>query len=410
MYSSNPSFESLRSSRSEFYKSSQINPNSSVTNLISLNHKFEHPSPKRFFQTPITPPISNAASPIKENLKFIEQRFESYKVVVLCVNWYLSSIISNYSTKLILQDFTYPITLTQFQFILNSVFSIALLSVLMNNRNLISRFPQHTLPNFDGLTIRKFITPDRFILNTTIPMGIFQFVGHVTSHNATSIIPVSLNHTIKALSPITTVLIYRFLFQIKYHYITYITLIPLICGIMLSCYKTSSNKVIENYNKGLMFSFISMLIFVSQNIFAKNRLTINNLLPNSQKEERKLDKLTILYYCSIIGFLFTLPVYIILEFKAPHLSLGDLNTYNMILILINGVSHFIQSLLAFQILGLISPINYSIANILKRIIIILVAFIIEGKSLTLNQIFGISLTFIGLFAYDRWGMKKSLKK
>lgn len=445
MYSANPSYENLRSSK--FYQSS-VNPNLSTTNLHQLNLKhfsaasstsslFE-PIPKKSQQSnqyspegspissPITPPASISNTPIKEQFRLLdddslasvaEETVNHRRIIILCVNWYLSSIVSNYSTKLILLSYRYPVTLTQFQFVLNCIFSLVMLATLLKNPGYAKSFPTGTLPSFKNLSLCSFVRPNEFILRTTVPMGMFQFVGHITSHNATSIIPVSLNHTIKALSPITTVLIYRLVFKTKYDMVTYLTLIPLMVGIMLSCYKTKPSKPSaipttgsnDNYLFGLFYSFVSMLIFVSQNIFAKKRLTLNktNILPKAnEQQEKKLDKLSILYYCSLVGFIFTLPIYFILEYKNDTLSLLDLSSYTLSLIIINGASHFIQSLLAFQILGLISPINYSIANILKRIIIILVAFIIEGKSLSFNQTVGIVLTFIGLITYDRYGLKK----
>ena len=77
------------------------------------------------------------------------------------------------------------------------------------------------------ISLSEFITPTRLIIQTTLPMGMFQFIGHITSHKATSLIPVSIVHTIKSLSPIITVLIYRFLFGKSYRMRTYVTLIPL---------------------------------------------------------------------------------------------------------------------------------------------------------------------------------------
>lgn len=415
--SANSSYENLN------IYTTQMNPNLSTTNLQNL-HKFEQSLPKQFISPlhslnsstislnstlrPYTPYHSLPTPPISINVNHIQhETVSNRKIMILCANWYLFSIISNYSTKLILQDFKYPITLTQFQFILNSALSIMLLVFLLHSRWLqqfTAAFPKYTLPDTTNLDIKQFIIPTKLILKTTVPMGCFQFVGHLTSHNATSIIPVSLNHTIKALSPLMTVVFYRLFFNSKYLMKTYLSLIPLILGIMLSCYKNNA-KSIDNYFQGLFYSFVSMLIFVSQNIFAKNRLTVEAILP-SHKCHEKLDKLTILFYCSIVGFIFTFPIYIISEFQRPYLTLWDLNIYNSWLILINGISHFAQSLLAFQILGLISPINYSIANILKRIIIILVAFVIEGKQLSYNQGFGIMLTCIGLFVYDRYGNEK----
>lgn len=121
----------------------------------------------------------------------------------------------------------------------------------------------------------------------------------------------------------------------------------------------------------------------------------------------KVDKLTILFYCSIIGFILTCPIYFVTEWMNYNafgaISLLQLNSYVMSLVLLNGLSHFVQSLLAFQILGMVSPINYSIANILKRIFIILISFIWELKQFSNSQSIGLVITLFGLYCYDRWG-------
>ena len=152
-----------------------------------------------------------------------------------------------------------------------------------------------------------------------------------------------------------------------------------------------------------------MLIFVIQNISAKKCLTFtekpSSLPVSKDRDTKKLDKLTILLFCSIIGFTFTLPFYLYLECVNPHLSITELTSYTLSLIILNGLSHFLQSLLAFQILGSISPINYSIANIMKKIAIILVSFLWERQSISSNQSYGLVLTIIGLYCYDRWGTK-----
>ncbi|KAI5962930.1 uncharacterized protein KGF55_002722 [Candida pseudojiufengensis] len=471
------------------YSSSQINPNYSSTNLSKITHNnnnsnngpYTHyndsnvsinsipialPSPplssvnsfvsmKNIYNLPLSPPYSESNSPepskldynnLKElNEKLLQETFinESssktnylnkirdiippinFKICSLCFIWYFFSIISSNSIKLILNNYKYPITVTQFQFSFNILLSLILL-VLSNNFKFINKIiPQSTLPT--NKSIKSFIKPTKLILITTIPMGCFQFIGHLTSHKATSMIPVSLVHTIKALSPIVTVFIYRILFKKQYKLRTYLTLIPLIIGIMMTCYKPKKSKVIpgqiinpeqnknNNYIIGLTFAFCSMLIFVSQNIFAKNRLTSANTttstansleIPMSKAGTKKLDNLTILYYCSIVGFIFTFPIYLTSEIFNLNFSLIQLNFKILCLISINGLSHFFQSILAFQILGLLSPIDYTIANILKRIFIIFISFIWELKNFTNMQSLGLFFTLFGLYCYDRWGTQR----
>lgn len=427
------------------------------------------------------------------------------KLISLCFIWYLTSVISSSTTKEILKDFKYPVTLTEIQFVMNGLLCLFLLfSVKILNKsfslNFNKKFPDGTFPpslstNSNYSIIKNFLYPTKLILKTTIPMGMFQFIGQIASHNSTSIIPVSLVHTIKALSPLTTVLIYRFLFKKKFSMKTYLTLLPLVTGVMLCCTRNDNLNLSNTlFYKGSLFAFISMLIFVSQNIFAKRILTwddkddsSNNdnddvdrrakaflnrfnwkitraesatstpILPMSMSppespnssssnlsifkffspsssssdsklstaselpdltnydnikdlkqhgQDKKLDKISVLFYCSIVGFILTLPFYLISEFNNSSLSILEIDSEILNLILIYGVSHFIQSLMAFQILGMVSPVNYSIANILKRIIIISCSILIEGITLNIQQYIGLSLTFIGLYCYDKWGVQR----
>lgn len=451
MLSVNPSMEDIPRYPQ---RTLQINPNLSSTDILRLNppKAFRNHSPlgrvsysSEFL--PVTPPPTSNLSPMGESHKIfslgshanssisldhlplpalpeLSRKFNflprfNFEVLVLCSLWYGFSIVSANSTKCVLSQFSYPLTLTQFQFVFNAIFCSSLFAFLAVFPLYARKFPPGSIPDPQllGNSLRRFLTPTSFIIQTTLPMGIFQFAGHITSHKATSMIPVSLVHTIKALSPITTVLIYRFFYKTQFKRITYITLVPLMCGIMLTCYKPKKAPVIYSENAyvcGLVYAFVSMLIFVSQNIFAKKRLTHvepvkdPKALPSfNNGREKKLDKLTILMFCSIIGFIFTLPFYVISEFRNPHLSLSQLSLPLLALLALNGFSHFMQSLLAFSLLGTISTIDYSIANIMKRIVVIICAFIWESSfNFSASQTCGIFFTALGLYCYDKWGIER----
>lgn len=346
------------------------------------------------------------------------------KIIVTCLVWYGVSAISSNITKEILKKFPHPTTLTEIQFLISSIVCCVTLFFINNNRQYIYIFPRGTLPVIskfqNSRTSFDLVKPTRKIIETTLPMGIFQFIGHITSHQATSVIPVSLVHSVKALSPLSTVLAYRFIFQVRYPVVTYVTLIPLMLGVILTCFsgrKSKNNTANGGFYKGLIFAFISMAIFVSQNIFAKKILTVSNekVLPlsksgssskKSDAEEQKIDKITILLYCSVFGFLLTLPIYFISELSNETFTLFEINSIVLSLFLLHGVTHFIQAMLAFHLIGAITPVNYSIANIMKRIVVISMAIVWERECVTGIQFLGLAFTMGGLYAYDRWGMTK----
>ena len=228
---------------------------------------------------------------------------------------------------------------------------------------------------------------------------------------ATSQIPVSLVHTIKGLSPLFTVLAYRFLFRIRYAKATYLSLVPLTLGVMLACSTGFSTNFF-----GILCALVAALVFVSQNIFSKKLFNEAERAESDLQSagRRKLDKLNLLYYCSGLAFILTLPIWLVAEgyslfsdlMQDGAISLtnkaGSLDHGALFLeFVFNGVSHFAQNILAFVLLSMVSPVSYSVASLIKRVFVIVVAIVWFGNSTTPVQGFGIALTFLGLYLYDR---------
>ena len=69
--------------------------------------------------------------------------------------------------------------------------------------------------------------------------------------------------------------------------------------------------------------------------------------------------------------------------------------------LFNGTFHFLQNIMAFILLSLVSPVTYSVASLVKRIFVIVVSIVWFGNATTPLQAAGIALTFLGLYLYDR---------
>ncbi|SCU91594.1 LAME_0E13102g1_1 [Lachancea meyersii CBS 8951] len=364
------------------------------------------------------------------------------KVMALCCVWYVTSSVSSNLSKAILSGFPHPVALTELQFFISALLCVLFVTIANQlsseahkagsmSRAVLS-FPEGIIPsylngNFKLCVVYKFLRPCKLALAATFPMGIFQLVGHISSHKATSLIPVSFVHSVKALSPIMTVCYYRFFKGKHYNTMTYLTLIPLISGVITTCWSTHGHRKVDGpvsesqFIQGLCFALLSMMIFVYQNIFAKNILTVKKergILPSKSEKQSipnkkeisplQIDKLTILFYCSCIGFILTLPIFIsneLLNMSSTKSVFNDLTGSALLLVFIHGCTHFFQAMLAFQLIGMSSPVNYSIANIMKRIVIIAVALSWESR-FSLQQVFGLSLTVLGLYGYDRWGLAR----
>ncbi|KAI9823343.1 MAG: suppressor of loss of ypt1 [Thelocarpon impressellum] len=326
----------------------------------------------------------------------------SPKLITLCLIWYLTSALTNTSSKSILNAFPKPVTLTLIQFAFVSswcIFFAYLARIYPSLRRAIPALQHGIRP------------PSREVVSTTLPLAAFQIGGHLLSSTATSKIPVSLVHTIKGLSPLFTVLAYRLFFRIHYSLTTYLSLIPLTLGVMLACSAEFSGHFF-----GVLCAFGGAIIFVTQNIFSKKLFNeaARAEADGQQQQSRKLDKLNLLCYSSGLAFILTGPLWLWSEgfgligdfFHDGALDLSGkkdaLGSGRLTLeFLFNGTFHFGQNIMAFVLLSMVSPVTYSVASLVKRIFVIVVAIVWFGNSTTPVQAVGIALTFLGLYLYDR---------
>lgn len=257
------------------------------------------------------------------------------------------------------------------------------------------------------------LRPNKQLIITTLPLTAFQIGGHILNSDAMSRIPVSLVHTIKGLSPLFTVMAYRLVFSVHYSVQTYLALIPLTVGVVMAC---SANLSVNM--RGLFCAFGSAILFVTQNIVSKK---LFNEAANVEREglqqilaNKKPDKLNLLCYSSGLALIITFPIWLWSE--APGISRDFLKHGGIRLadrpgaldhgrlsmeFIFNGTFHFAQSLVAFVLLSMVSPVTYSVASLIKRVFVILFAIVWWGNPMSRFQAVGIGLTFVGLYLYDR---------
>jgi solute carrier family 35, member E1 len=167
---------------------------------------------------------------------------------------------------------------------------------------------------------------------------------------------------------------------------------------------------------GNMFSMLcalgSTLVFVTQNIYSKKFLPKEDgstSQSNLNDQSGKVDKLTLLLFSSGMAFIGLIPLWLYSDLSSlidfffysdtpnPNFQLSSIAWY----FFMNGTTHFAQNLLAFTILARTSPVTYSIASLIKRIAVIVIAIVWFGQSVGIIQSLGISLTFFGLWLYNR---------
>jgi solute carrier family 35 protein E1 len=167
---------------------------------------------------------------------------------------------------------------------------------------------------------------------------------------------------------------------------------------------------------GLCSAFLSAILFVTQNIVSKKLFNEAAAAEHDigPLKNRKPDKLNLLCYSSALAFTLTAPIWlwseglgiigdflydasVDLERNKHSLDHGALVLEYMF----NGTFHFFQSLVAFTLLSMVSPVTYSVASLIKRVFVICFAIVWFGNNVTGVQGMGIGLTFLGLYLYDR---------
>ncbi|XP_022917938.1 solute carrier family 35 member E1 homolog [Onthophagus taurus] len=303
---------------------------------------------------------------------------EVLTVLFLCVLWYAVSSSNNVIGKTLLNEFPYPMTMTMVQ----------LLSITL-----------YSGPFFNLYGVRKYVDIGwRYYFKLVIPLAFGKFFASVFSHVSIWKVPVSYAHTVKATMPLFTVILSRLIMGEKQTFKVYLSLIPIITGVAIATVTEISFDMI-----GLISALMATMGFSLQHIFSKKVL-----------HDTGIHHLRLLHVLGRLALFLFLPVWCFVDLSSlfQHSNL-ILNNYKILsLLFLDGLLNWLQNIIAFTVLSLVTPLTYAVANASKRIFVIGLSLFILGNPVTLSNVFGMFLAIFGVFYYNKakYDARKETKK
>ena len=198
--------------------------------------------------------------------------------------------------------------------------------------------------------------------------------------------------------PLFTVLLTRVCFGVMHGWLVYFSLLPIVLGVAIATVTEVSFDIV-----GLWSALLATAGFAFITVFSKKAL-----------KDTGMHHLRLLYMLGLMAAVMFLPVWLLVSFllifgakiKVPKQMTccfqmdafkipSELNTEVLMLLAADGCLHWLQNLLAFTLLKLVTPLTYAVANVTKRIAVITVSLLLLKNPVTMTNVAGMMMAVLG---------------
>ncbi|XP_064459477.1 solute carrier family 35 member E2A-like isoform X2 [Ornithodoros turicata] len=197
-------------------------------------------------------------------------------------------------------------------------------------------------------------------------------------------VPVSFAETVKSSAPVFTVVISRLVLGEMTTWLVNLSLFPVMGGLALC----SANEISFNV-PGFVASLCTNLSECFQNVFSKRLLS---------DERVKLLPVELQCYTSLSSAFILVPATFALVNFSNVWQATTWTTFSTLVF--GGISFHCQSLTEYVLLGYISPVTHSVANTVKRALMIWLSVLVFGNKVTFLSGLGTLTVIFGVFLYN----------
>ncbi|KAE8774547.1 Triose phosphate/phosphate translocator, non-green plastid, chloroplastic [Hordeum vulgare] len=297
----------------------------------------------------------------------------------MIVAWYLLNIYFNIYNKQVLQVLPLPLpyTITAFQLAFGSLVIFFMWAARL-----------HPVPKLSAAQLAKIA-----------PLAAGHMLGTVFTNMSLGKVAVSFTHTVKASEPFFTVLLSAFFLGEVPSPLVLGSLVPIVGGVALA----SLTEVSFNW-AGFWSAMASNLLNQTRNVLSKRLL--------GGEEEEFMDDINLFSVITVLSFLLSVPLMLFAEgvkFSPAFLQSTGLNLQELcVRAALAGLCFHGYQKLSYMILARVSPVTHSVANCVKRVVVIVSSVLFFRTPISPVNALGTGAALAGVYLYSR--LKKTKPK
>ncbi|KAL1532976.1 phosphoenolpyruvate/phosphate translocator 1, chloroplastic-like [Salvia divinorum] len=283
--------------------------------------------------------------------------------------WGIFNVYFNIYNKQVLKAFHYPVTISLVQFGFGTI-----VVALMWAFNLYKR------PKLSGAQLAAIL-----------PLAVVHTLGNLFTNMSLGKVSVSFTHTVKAMEPFFSVILSSMFLGELPTILVVSSLFPVVGGVALA----SMTEVSFNW-AGFWSAMASNLSNQSRNVLSKKMMV---------KKEESLDNVTLFSIITVMSFILNIPVALFMEgvkFTPSYLQAAGLNVNEIYTrSLLAALCFHAYQQVAYMILQRVSPVTHSVANCVKRVVVIVSSVLFFRTPVSPVNALGTAIALAGVFLYSR---------